>query len=528
MLSALPAAITRETAAGERGGAGKQAVAAGGDDFATVLGHAAGQAEAGNGASPGPATSQAQAQAQAQAQNPQDRTEGAGKASAPSVPGMTAQALPHVVTMSDGAPAIPASVSGEGLRTPIPAFAKGAPETAPIASPAPPSGDNALGAARAGQDDAALPVATKGAVRAAPSGEGAAAMAEDSVPVSGDAPDERESPVAGAAPESIQAPDAASPPGIPAAPTASPKEMAPAPVATASPAPPPAGSMTAEPGAAPAQATGQSIGQPIGAASRAAGAARPAQAGKTPASPERTVSERREVGEREVTIRDAPAHPADAPTEAGGDKAPASPPGAAQGTFPGSPVTLAAPDIATNAGPAMPGGPSATEASGAASTLPPSPAPASPQPAGQASAARPLPPPPAGQIAPVVVGLGLGTEADGRVEVVLEPAELGRVEIRLERDGGKASLHVQAERPETLALLQRDGAELNRALSQAGLAPEGGLSMSFSLSGGDSGNGTRRDGSSGPPSPAHAATAAGTGIPATVRLAARGLLDIAI
>ncbi|PZP47966.1 MAG: hypothetical protein DI601_01745 [Azospirillum brasilense] len=304
--------------------------------------------------------------------------------------------------------------------------------------------------------------------------------------------------------------------------------MAPAPVATATPAPPPARSVTAEPGAAPAQATGQSMGQSNATASRAAGAARPAQTGKTPAVPDRTVAERREAGERDVTIRDTPTHPADAPAEASGDKAPASLPGATQGTFPGPPITLAVTDIATNAGPAMPGGPSATDTSGAASTASPSPVPASPQPAGQASAARPLPPPPAGQIAPVVVGLGLGTEAEGRVEVVLEPAELGRVEIRLERDGGKASLHVQAERPETLALLQRDGAELNRALSQAGLAPEGGLSMSFSLSGGDSGNGTRRDGPSGPPSPVLAATAAGPGTPATARLAARSLLDIAI
>ncbi len=527
MLSALPAAITRDTAAGKRGGAGQQPVAAGGDDFATALGRAGGQVEAENGAPPGPATSQAQAQAQAQ--DPQDRAEAMGKASAPSLPGMAAQALPRVVAMPDGTPAIPASVSGEGLRTPGSAFAKGAPETTPVASPALPSGDAASGAAHPGQDDAAPPTATKGAVRPAPSGESGTAMAEDSVPVSGDAPEERESPVAGATPEATQTPDAASPPGIPvAAPTASPTGMAQAPVATTSPALQPAGSVTAEPGAAPSQATGQSIGQSNAAASRAAGAARPAQAGKTPAAPDRTVAGRREAGDRDVTIRDAPAHPTDAPAEAGGDKAPASPPGAAQGTFPGSPVTLAAPDIATNAGPAMPGGPSATEASGAASTLPPSPAPASPQPAGQASAARPLPLPPAGQIAPVVVGLGLGTEAEGRVEVVLEPAELGRVEIRLERDGGKASLHVQAERPETLALLQRDGAELNRALSQAGLAPEGGLSMSFSLSGGDSGNGTRRDGSSGPPSPAFGATAAGTAIPATARFAARGLLDIAI
>ncbi|MBS5902028.1 flagellar hook-length control protein FliK [Roseomonas mucosa] len=246
------------------------------------------------------------------------------------------------------------------------------------------------------------------------------------------------------------------------------------------------------------------------------------------------MAETESAGDQDAAIRDIPPHPGDAPAEAGGDKASASRPAAVALTVaPGSSAAPATTDIATNTGPAMSASLSATETPGPSSSalspaLPPSPSPASPQPAGQASAARPLPPPPAGQIAPVVVGLGLGTGAEGRVEVVLEPAELGRVAIRLERDSGRARLHVQAERPETLALLQRDGAELNRALSQAGLAPEGGLSMSFSLSGGDSGGGTRRDGASGPPMPTLAATAAGAGIPATARLAARGLLDIAI
>lgn len=210
--------------------------------------------------------------------------------------------------------------------------------------------------------------------------------------------------------------------------------------------------------------------------------------------------------------------PGDDPVAPGTEKAP---------SLSGPPVRTAAtvlsiPQTGTDAGSPIPGGAPSPETAGI-SSLPTPPPSSAPQPASQAIAPR-LPPPPAAQVAPVVVGLGLGTEAQGWVEVVLEPAELGRVEIRLERDGAKASLHVQAERPETLALLQRDGAELNRALSQAGLAPEGGLSMSFSLSGGDSGS-ARRDG---PPAPAFASTPTGTDTPATARLAAHGLLDIAI
>ncbi len=72
--------------------------------------------------------------------------------------------------------------------------------------------------------------------------------------------------------------------------------------------------------------------------------------------------------------------------------------------------------------------------------------------------------------------------------MALEPEELGRVEIRVERggsgDGEAARVRVVAERPETLALLQRDARQLDRALQGAGIAlAEGG--MQFSLAGRD-------------------------------------------
>ena len=79
-----------------------------------------------------------------------------------------------------------------------------------------------------------------------------------------------------------------------------------------------------------------------------------------------------------------------------------------------------------------------------------------------------------------------------RLSVALEPVELGRVEISVERSGDTADVRILAERPETLALLQRDQRELDRALTQAGIAAEG-RSVSLGLAaGGDSAGGEGR------------------------------------
>ncbi|TCZ57978.1 flagellar hook-length control protein FliK [Roseicella aquatilis] len=84
----------------------------------------------------------------------------------------------------------------------------------------------------------------------------------------------------------------------------------------------------------------------------------------------------------------------------------------------------------------------------------------------------------AGQIVPGLVTMGVQPAAGGapaRLSVALRPLELGRLDIAVERgrDGG-ARIHVLAERPETLALLQRDAAILVAALEQAGLGGTGG------------------------------------------------------
>ncbi len=57
-----------------------------------------------------------------------------------------------------------------------------------------------------------------------------------------------------------------------------------------------------------------------------------------------------------------------------------------------------------------------------------------------------------------------------RFQIRLDPAELGRIDVRLELDkSGAVSARMTVERPETLDLLQRDQRALQQALQQAGL-----------------------------------------------------------
>jgi len=76
-------------------------------------------------------------------------------------------------------------------------------------------------------------------------------------------------------------------------------------------------------------------------------------------------------------------------------------------------------------------------------------------------------------------------------DIRLDPPELGRVEVRLSIDStGKASAHLSADQPQTLALLQKDAPVLTRALREAGLdVSQDGLNFSLRhQSGGQSGN----------------------------------------
>lgn len=66
--------------------------------------------------------------------------------------------------------------------------------------------------------------------------------------------------------------------------------------------------------------------------------------------------------------------------------------------------------------------------------------------------------------------------------IQLDPPELGRVDVRLEFGPDKTvKAHLVVEKVETLHMLQRDAAFLDRALTQAGLDTGGGSSLSFEL-----------------------------------------------
>ena len=57
-----------------------------------------------------------------------------------------------------------------------------------------------------------------------------------------------------------------------------------------------------------------------------------------------------------------------------------------------------------------------------------------------------------------------------RFEIRLDPAELGRIDVKLDIDGdGNTTTRVVVERADTLDLLKRDANQLERALQQAGL-----------------------------------------------------------
>ncbi len=96
-----------------------------------------------------------------------------------------------------------------------------------------------------------------------------------------------------------------------------------------------------------------------------------------------------------------------------------------------------------------------------------------------------VPTPPAAQIAVHIVRAA----ADGvsRFNVQMHPAELGRVEVKLEvsRDGA-VHARVYADRQETVDQLQRDSRVLERALQDAGLKADS-QNLEFSLRGGQNG-----------------------------------------
>lgn len=91
-----------------------------------------------------------------------------------------------------------------------------------------------------------------------------------------------------------------------------------------------------------------------------------------------------------------------------------------------------------------------------------------------------------GHASPTVqmVGLQIQRNAAAKIDTFtmqLDPADLGRLDISLKFDAdGGVKAHLVAERPETLALLQRDSSHLEKILQQSGLDVDSG-SLSFDL-----------------------------------------------
>ncbi len=104
---------------------------------------------------------------------------------------------------------------------------------------------------------------------------------------------------------------------------------------------------------------------------------------------------------------------------------------------------------------------------------------------------------PAAQIAPALVSLVAHADGTQRLTMRLDPPELGQVQIRIERPpDAPARVDITVEKPETLTLLLRDQPQLQRALDQAGVPPDG-RSVTFHVATPEVGCAQRSD----PPAP---------------------------
>ncbi|MBI3446376.1 MAG: flagellar hook-length control protein FliK, partial [Magnetospirillum sp.] len=71
------------------------------------------------------------------------------------------------------------------------------------------------------------------------------------------------------------------------------------------------------------------------------------------------------------------------------------------------------------------------------------------------------------------------------IKIQLKPYELGKIEVKLEvATDGRVTATVTADKPETLAMLQKDSKGLEKALEDAGLKPDS-SATSFNLRGGE-------------------------------------------
>ncbi|MET0258613.1 MAG: flagellar hook-length control protein FliK [Methylobacterium sp.] len=95
---------------------------------------------------------------------------------------------------------------------------------------------------------------------------------------------------------------------------------------------------------------------------------------------------------------------------------------------------------------------------------------------------------------PMTIGLrALGSS--NRFEIRLDPKELGRIDVSIDidKDTGTVGARLVVDRPETLALLQRDASSLQQALAQTGLDASAGISLSLRSGGEDQRHDTNAD-----------------------------------
>lgn len=85
---------------------------------------------------------------------------------------------------------------------------------------------------------------------------------------------------------------------------------------------------------------------------------------------------------------------------------------------------------------------------------------------------------PATQLVSVTIQKAMKAGDDTNIKLRLDPADLGRVEVKVSIDkDNTAKIVLTAEKPETFMMLQRDVDTLQRAMEASGLNTEGGLSF---------------------------------------------------
>jgi flagellar hook-length control protein FliK len=152
----------------------------------------------------------------------------------------------------------------------------------------------------------------------------------------------------------------------------------------------------------------------------------------------------------------------------------------------------AAIDTSTSTQTSMTAADASAQAAAVVQQPPSSAAPTSAPPAFTVMAATGAPVPVSGLAVEIAASVQSGKT---RFEVRLDPADLGRIDVRIDVDrDGQVTSHLTVEKPETLAILQQDAPQLQQALNDAGLKTgSGGLQFSLrdqSSSGQNNGNQT--------------------------------------